>query len=93
MSNSVEFLHQMGFQSEPIVLELMRMGIGNGIILSPKDLNWIKISDYVSKLKSSVNRDIRVLFDPQFYFPHYTEDKILLSVKKGKTIDPKSLFP
>ncbi len=61
--------HQFGDRSQRMALEQLQSGIGEGIILSPRDLSWSK-SQHYSRLYGELGAD--VLIDQQFYFPDYS---------------------
>lgn len=61
--------HQCGNRSQTIAMEQLKLGIGSGVILSPRDLSFKN-----AKQRASAMRKLgaEVTVDPQFYLPTST---------------------
>jgi hypothetical protein len=70
----MRFLHQQGYGMMAISKELLRAGVGSGVILSPR----VSDPDQMARLAASIHEcGGVVLFDPQFYVPHTSHERIL----------------
>jgi|GEM_PF-1810511 len=65
--------HQLGFNSQKVVLELLQSGLGVGAILSPKDLALENAQSYAEEYRAT---GAGVLLDPQFYEPEFAAGKL-----------------
>lgn len=65
--------HQLGFNTQLVVKEFVRAGVGVGVIVSPKDLAHDKALEHASQYRSD---GADVLLDPQFYVPEYSAGKV-----------------
>jgi hypothetical protein len=65
--------HQCGDSSQTIARELLEMGAGVGVIISPRDLLFPKAIEYAEHFHGL---GAEVLIDPQFYVPDYTNTKL-----------------
>jgi hypothetical protein len=65
--------HQCGHNSQKLVGELMQDGLGEGAIISPKDLALEKAKGYSEQYRRLGKG---VLLDPQFYEPEFAAGKL-----------------
>lgn len=65
--------HQLGFNSQRVVLELLQGGLGVGAIVSPKDLALDNAISYADGYRAA---GAGVLLDPQFYVPEFSAGKL-----------------
>src|SRR6266446_4005404 len=65
--------HQFGDRSQTLALEQLKKGVGVGVILSPRDLNY---DNAVSRASEYRDLGAHVLLDQQFYVPNFLNEKI-----------------
>jgi hypothetical protein len=68
------FWHQFGDRSQKMSLELLGMGNGVGVIISPRDLSFENAKDYSESYR---NLGADVLIDLQFYNPTFSNDLLV----------------
>ncbi len=71
-----EFYFQMGHGQLEMIPNLISLGIGDGIILSPKDVKFNRCEKFVKDVRK-IKPDISIIFDPQFYFPKFDHDNVV----------------
>lgn len=65
--------HQFGDRSQKVALDHLDNGLGEGVIISPRDLAEHKAVEYAEQY---TNKGADILFDPQFYIPDSTQGKL-----------------
>jgi hypothetical protein len=70
----MRFLHQQGYGMMALSNELLPAGVGSGVILSPRVSDPDQIARYAASIHECGGT---VLFDPQFYVPHTSHQRIL----------------
>lgn len=65
--------HQCGNRSQTITQELLSIGVGQGVIISPKDLSFSNAIRYSQRYNSLGSH---VLFDPQFFTTAFTNTSL-----------------
>lgn len=65
--------HQFGDRSQRIVLEQLEHGIGEGVIISSRDLSFENAIDYAERYHAL---GAHVLIDPQYYVPNFINGKL-----------------
>lgn len=65
--------HQCGDRSQRIVEELLGMGLGLGVVVSPHDLTY---ANAVSYSRRYVSQGAQILFDPQFFSTSFSNAKL-----------------
>lgn len=66
--------HQFGDRSQRMVFEQLQQGVGVGVIISPRDLARHKAVEYAQLYHQE---EAHVLIDQQFYFPNFSNPKLL----------------
>jgi hypothetical protein len=61
--------HQFGDRSQKLALEQLELGIGVGVIISPRDLSYSNAADYATKYHGL---GAEVVVDQQFYVPDFS---------------------
>ena len=65
--------HQLGYNSQRLIIEQLEAGTGVGVILSPRYLNFDSARDYAAIYS---DRGAVVLHDPEFYVPESDQGKL-----------------
>lgn len=65
--------HQLGWQHQKMVIEQLRNHAGVGVVLSPRDLSYVKAQEYVSQYKAE---GASVILDPQWHVPAFTNQQL-----------------
>ncbi len=65
--------HQCGDRSQKLVEEQLQLGVGVGVILSPRDLTRARALEYAATYIAS---GAEVLLDHQFYVPDFTNQRL-----------------
>ena len=65
-----EFYFQMGHGHLGMIPELINLGVADGVILSPRDVEFDRCKKFVEDVRK-IKSDLKIIFDPQFYFPHF----------------------
>lgn len=65
--------HQCGDRSQKIVEEFLDLGLGLGVVISPRDINY---SNAVYYSRSYVSKGAQLLFDPQFFSTSFSNAKL-----------------
>jgi len=65
--------HQCGDRSQRIVEELLGMGLGLGVVISPHDLTY---TNAISYSRRYVSQGAQILFDPQFFSTSFSNKKL-----------------
>jgi hypothetical protein len=61
--------HQLGWNHQKMVIEQLQNGAGVGVILSPRDLSYLKAMEYVPQYKTE---GASVVLDPQWHIPGFS---------------------
>ena len=65
--------HQFGDRSQKMTIDHLANNLGQGVVISPRDLASHKATEYAAAYKS---QGADVLFDPQFYIPDSLQGKL-----------------
>jgi hypothetical protein len=65
--------HQMGYNSQKLIIEQLEAGTGVGVVLSPRYLNYDNAHTYAEKY---TGYGAAVLHDPEFYVPESDQGKL-----------------
>lgn len=65
--------HQLGWNDQKRVIELLQHQAGVGVIVSPRDLSFPKAQEYVPHYKAE---GASVLLDPQWHIPGFTNTQL-----------------
>jgi hypothetical protein len=65
--------HQFGDKSQKLALEQLKLGIGVGVVISPRDLSRKNAIVYAQQY---IEAGADILIDQQFYFPGFSNEKL-----------------
>lgn len=65
--------HQMGYNSQKLIIEQLQNGAGVGVIISPRYLSYASAGEYA---KHYADNGATVLHDPEFYVPDSSQGKL-----------------
>lgn len=65
--------HQLGWNDQKRVIELLQHQAGVGVIVSPRDLSYPKAQEYVPLYKAE---GASVLLDPQWHVPGFSNTQL-----------------
>lgn len=65
--------HQIGHNNQRIIDDVLKEGVGNGVIISVRDLSFNKAVEYAASYREE---GADILVDTQFYVPEFSNRKI-----------------